>query len=202
MFDGSELLINTTTRIGLIFTGTLLFVAGLTHRIPAIYGVDKQFFLLLNKAFRNYSKGFAYIWPLGTTPVAAVLIAMTFIVNFHVGTIVTLVFSGISIIESFIKRKIGRGRPFNAINDVKIFQPSPPTDASFPSGDAMRISYLAMVIPIVFELSWITLWITSLGAAFVCVGRIALGVHYPLDVIGGIGIGLIGAGLVSMLLIF
>jgi membrane-associated phospholipid phosphatase len=185
---------------GLIVIGAVLFTVGLSHQIPSISDKDKRLFQFLNGQLATFSRVFAYIWPLGTTPIAVVLIAMTFIVVFQVGITVTLGFTCLVIIERLVKRKIGRGRPFNALANVTIDQPTHPTDPSFPSGDAMRVSYLGIVIPIMFGLSWIPLGIACLGAAFICLSRIALGVHFPLDVLGGVGMGLIGAGFVLLFL--
>ena len=192
---------NSTFPIGLTIFGLLFFITGFLHRIPLFGKLDKRFFQYLNLSLSRFSKFYVYLWPLGTTPVAVVMIAMTFIVDFQVGFAVTLVFIAIVIIERLVKTKMVRLRPFITFSNAVMNQPTHPKDPSFPSGDAMRISFLAIVIPMVFGLSLTTVGIACLGAALICSGRLALGVHYPLDVIGGAGLGILGAGCVLFYLI-
>jgi len=62
----------------------------------------------------------------------------------------------------------------------------------------MRIWYLAFIIPTAFGLPLPALFLFCCIAVLVSLGKIALGVHFPLDVIGGMGLGLIGAGLYQL----
>jgi undecaprenyl-diphosphatase len=185
---------NSTFPIGSTVFGLIIFITGLAYRIPFFGKWDTRIYQFLNLSLSRFSKFFVYLWPLGTTPVAVVLIAMTFIVNYQVGIAVTLAFIAIVVAERFVKLKMVRLRPFNALSNAAMNQPTHPKDPSFPSGDAMRVSFLAIVIPMVFGLSWTAVGIACLGAALICSGRIALGVHYPLDVFGGVGLGMLGAG--------
>jgi undecaprenyl-diphosphatase len=185
---------------GWILTGFFLFLVGWTHRIPAIDEWDKEIFKKLNTFLNKFSKYFVYLWHLGTTPVAVVIIAMTFLNGFRGGMIVLLTYISILILENIIKRNIPRKRPFIALSNTILTQPIQPKDSSFPSGDAMRVCFIAVVFPILFNLHWIPLSILCLLALSICVGRIAFGVHYPLDVLSGMGLGIFGAGFVSLLL--
>jgi len=191
---------NQILPFGLIILGILLFLSGWTHRIPTVDEWDKDAFQNVNLSLNQFSKYFIYLWHLGTTPVAMVIIATTFIINFQIGITVLLVYMGILFVESVIKRKINRQRPFMAISNAVLSQPTRPRDSSFPSGDAMRVCFLAVVYPTVFNLHLVSLGILCMLAFSICVGRIALGAHYPLDVLGGAGLGLLGAGCVTLLL--
>jgi undecaprenyl-diphosphatase len=191
---------NTAFSNGLIVFGLILFITGLAHRIPSVDDWDKKIILYLNPILGGFSKGFIYLWHLGTTPVALVFIAMTFIISGQIGFLVTLVYAGVLIIEKLVKKLADRKRPFIALSKVTLSQPTQPRDQSFPSGDAMRVSFLAVIIPIVFNLHWMVLTSVCLLAAVICVNRIALGSHFLLDIIGGAGLGVLGAGCVLLMI--
>ncbi len=59
----------------------------------------------------------------------------------------------------------------------------------------MRIWFLALVFPLAFGLPWPVFALTCTVALTLSLGRFALGVHYPLDVIGGAGLGIFFTGL-------
>ena len=75
-----------------------------------------------------------------------------------------------------------------------MLQPIKPQDPSFPSGDALRVWYLALIIPTAFGDSGIFLVAGIILAILVSMGRMVMGVHYPSDVTAGMGLGFIGAG--------
>lgn len=63
-----------------------------------------------------------------------------------------------------------------------------PLTASFPSGHAATFFALAFVI-YHYDRWWGSVFV--LGAILVSLGRVIAGVHYPLDIIGGIGVSLL-----------
>lgn len=75
-----------------------------------------------------------------------------------------------------------------------MLQPQEPGDPSFPSGDALRVWFLALILTIAMGNSLPLGIIMAFVAALVSVGRMVLGVHYPTDVLAGIGLGFLGAG--------
>jgi membrane-associated phospholipid phosphatase len=159
-----------------------------------IQEMDVKFAKKIQYSLMDKVNFFRYIWPLGSTPVALVLVCMTFIQGWQEGTIIAIAFAGISTIERAAKLKLDRTRPFNDSPEIELMQPTYPSDPSHPSGDAMRVWFLALTIPITFHLSWPVAVTTCIVAGFLTIGRVALGAHYPLDVLGGIGYGVIGAG--------
>lgn len=185
--------------IGLILGGLILFMIGLMYRFPLMAEWDKNLYIKLNTSRSKYQSGFVYLWHLGTTPVAIVLIAMTFLNGVQVGLLILMVYMTVLLTENILKRIIGRDRPFIKLSNALLTQPTRPKDPSFPSGDAMRVSFLALVIPTVFNLQWNALLIACLIALVICANRIALGAHYPLDVVGGIGLGVLGGGCTLLL---
>jgi len=62
-----------------------------------------------------------------------------------------LFFCIIACIERSLKLMVKRPRPFSVLPGVQMSQPQKPHDPSHPSGDSMRIWYLAFVIPMAFE---------------------------------------------------
>ena len=73
-------------------------------------------------------------------------------------------------------------------------QPREPGDASFPSGDALRAWYLALILP-VFAGGGLALALgLSVLAMLVTLGRMVMGVHYLTDTLAGAGLGMLGAG--------
>lgn len=91
-----------------------------------------------------------------------------------------------------LKRLVGRARPFNAIPDIHAI--NPPTDFSFPSGHAAGSFAFAVFIAIVLVRTkrpdaQALAALLVLLAVGVGLSRIALGVHYPGDVVAGAVLG-------------
>jgi undecaprenyl-diphosphatase len=114
-----------------------------------------------------------------------------------IGGVVYGVFAGI---ERGVKLALKRPRPFDRFpHSVTMLQPSHPDDPSFPSGDCLRAWFLVLVIGFGFGGHTALLISLFFLACLVSLGRIALGVHFPLDTLAGTGLG-ISAGSVSLLL--
>jgi len=180
--------------ITLIVIGLFLVIIGLIHTTAAFSQGDAQIFLLLHTRLRRYASFFRYIWPLGTVPVGVMLILIIFTVSWQAGLSAALMYGLAAIVEWALKQKVNRPRPFEMLPGVAMNQPKIPRDASHPSGDTMRVSFLALVFPLAFGLSWPVFALTCTAALILSLGRVALGVHYPLDVIGGAGLGILFTG--------
>jgi undecaprenyl-diphosphatase len=94
-----------------------------------------------------------------------------------------------------LKETIGRLRPYDVLGDVHRLINS--GSGSFPSNHALNNSAAAMVLGYFYpRLTWLW-WTIAITIAY---SRIYCGVHWPSDVLGGIGIGaLAGWGIVSLL---
>ncbi len=112
------------------------------------------------------------------------------------------IFAGVglpSLVATLAKRAIGRGRPmhFDQYGNLS-FGPNwgDWTFQSFPSGHATTAFALATVIGFVSP-RWF--YPALVLAAGIGISRVALGVHYTSDVVGGAILGLLGAYLVRLI---
>lgn len=180
-----------------VILGFLLLLIGWAHRLPEPGLWDRRAFLTLNRflARRDLIGLFRLLWPLGTTPAALLLLASTMILGATPFLRVSLAYIAAISLERMIKMSIRRPRPFRTLPDVWMAQPRQPSDASFPSGDVLRAWFLALLLPSSFELAGYWFLLAFLLALMITLGRIAMGVHYPLDAVAGAGIGIFFAGL-------
>ena len=88
-----------------------------------------------------------------------------------------------------------RPRPFESIDTIITRVPTD-LDSSYPSGHALIVTIGAAFSVLTFKKKIVSL-LFVLEAAIVCYSRVYVGMHYPLDVVGGIllGIGVVGVGL-------
>ena len=104
-----------------------------------------------------------------------------------------------SLFTTVVKRLVGRGRPMH-FDDTGLFGRVVNlwdwTYQSFPSGHATTAFALAAVLGFLSE-RWF--YPALVLAAVIGVSRVALGVHYPSDVLAGAVVGLLGAYVVRWL---
>ncbi len=170
-----------------------LFLGGLAYRLPSIARLDEILFLYLHRMLsRPPWRGlFRTLWPLGTTPVTLMVLLALTLYKWHAGLYAALGYTLGASLERLIKVKLRRARPFAHLLDVEMLQPRHPHDPSYPSGDALRAWFLVGILAYFLG----TIWGMLSGglALLVSLGRIALGVHHPLDVLSGSGLGLFSA---------
>jgi undecaprenyl-diphosphatase len=97
--------------------------------------------------------------------------------------------------ERAVKQVIERARPESTVGDVHLRGNVPTHGLSFVSGHAVIAATIAMLLTAALPRRWRPVpWIVAGLNSFV---RVYVGAHNPLDVIGGLGLGiLIGAVLV------
>lgn len=178
--------------------GLFLFGVGFLHRVEKIDRLDGQGVRHLHR-FLNAKVGvtvFQRLWFLGRTPFTLLWLGFLIGLNWRYGLAAGGIFGLAAGLEGGIKLLLARTRPFRAFpEEVDMLQPQTPTDFSFPSGDCMRVWFLALVLPAFWGFPWLFFTLLAGLALVVTLGRVAMGVHYPLDVVSGAGLGMLGAGL-------
>jgi undecaprenyl-diphosphatase len=100
-------------------------------------------------------------------------------------------------LESVAKMLVQRSRPAETVSDVILRGNSAAHGLSFPSGHAMVIfTITALVVP--YLKGWPKVLPWALAAA-VCLSRVYLGAHFPLDVVAGAGLGILIGSVLNLI---
>jgi membrane-associated phospholipid phosphatase len=178
-----------------IVIGCAFSFSGLLHNVPAIARWDSRISCSLHLKLNPSLPLFRTLWPFGKSLATIALLFLMFCCARQSAGWATLFYLMIAFAERSMKSSLKRQRPFSQMPDVAMLQPRQPFDPSYPSGDAMRLWYLATILPAAFFLRSIFVVPFFLIALVATLGRIAFGVHFFLDVVGGAGLGMLGAGL-------
>ena len=181
--------------------GLALFFIGCSHLINRVVPIETRIVQYLQTKFRNrpWLSFFQELWLFGRTSFALISLTLLTTLKWKLGITATLGFLVIVGIEQIIKTRINRPRPFTVNQDIQMLQLTRPQDSSFPSGDALRIWYLVLIIPSAAGGYGFFLAASVLLAILVTLGRSIMGVHYPTDTIAGAGLGLLAAGTILSL---
>lgn len=171
-------------------------LVGCAHLFTGVNKWETQIVRKVQGLFKNkpWLTVFQEIWFFGRTSFAVISLLLLISLKWKIGAIALLVFLITVGIENILKNTLNRPRPYTAHPDINMLQPNSPVDPSFPSGDTLRIWYLALILPAAAGGSGLFLTAFLLLAILVTLGRMIMGVHYLTDTIAGIGLGLLGAG--------
>jgi len=175
--------------------GLGLFLLGCSYPIIKSTSLEIKVIAALQKQFgsKTATQFFQEMWHFGRTSFALVVLVLLSCLSWQKGLVALSIF-GISVgFERIVKQLFNRQRPFKISQQVAMLQPLKPLDPSFPSGDALRIWYLALITAAIFNslLFWIA---AATLAVVISLGRIMMGVHYLSDVLAGSGLGVFAAG--------
>jgi membrane-associated phospholipid phosphatase len=101
--------------------------------------------------------------------------------------------------ERLVKEVVQRSRPGTTIGDITIRGDVSSHGLSFVSGHAVIITAVAGLLAPILPGRW--KWVPWIFVVLNGVTRIYVGAHNPLDVIGGVGVGLVIAGLLNALIV-
>ncbi len=176
--------------------GFIFFLSGFSHLFNFADPWEIKIAHLLQSSFKNkpWLLIFQEIWFFGRTSFAITILLILTAFNWKMGLTAIVVFLIIVGIENLIKNTLTRSRPYSTISEITMLQPIEPTDPSFPSGDALRVWYLALILPAITGENPILLIASVFLAILVSLGRMVMGVHYITDTVTGAGLGFLGAG--------
>jgi glycosyltransferase 2 family protein len=127
--------------------------------------------------------------------VAAVVVAATR--RFWLAANLAITGIGVWLAARWIKDQVGRGRPADLLPDPNL-RGHHDTGLGFVSGHAaVAVAIATMIVP---YLGRRARWVAVLVALLVCVSRLYVGAHLPLDVVGGAALGWAAGSLVHLLL--
>ena len=109
-------------------------------------------------------------------------------------TTVSALFARVIIAEP-LRILIGRMRPFEVLAGInQLLNHS--AGKSFPSGHATLAFAVATTVAFYYPRTSIVFFLAGLAVG---IGRIAAGVHWPLDIIGGVAVGILSSWLLQFL---
>ncbi|MDQ3869211.1 MAG: phosphatase PAP2 family protein [Thermoproteota archaeon] len=188
----------SVSTLGLFILLALLVSPTINHNAdtPIIHADNSAFLQLNNLHYSFFNQFMIWMTMYGREVVWSMAIILLFVIGGWTGKktaiVMTLAIIVLIPIGTAAKEIVARPRPIIPKSDFLLAADS---EYSFPSGHAMIVSAGAASALALFRDSHKKLIISlalSVEAALVCLSRVYVGGHYPLDVLGGI---LLGVGI-------
>jgi glycosyltransferase 2 family protein len=143
-----------------------------------------------------------FIWPLmqyGTFITIPVLTVIALVFRrFRLAAAVATAGVGVYLLARVVKQMVDRGRPGALLDGVEMREVFGEGSLGFPSGHAAVAAALTLVASAYVATRWSVL--ALLLAAVVVVGRIYVGAHLPLDLVGGLALGAAAGAAANLIL--
>ena len=182
-----------------LFVGIGVLVLSAAAAAAPLTGAETQAFRVVNDLPDSL---YPFVWPLmqyGTfiTIPALTLVAIA-IRRYRAAAALAVSGIGVYLLARVVKAAVERGRPGSLLADVHAREVFGEGSLGFPSGHAAVAAALAFTGGIYFG-GW-AFWVGVALAIVVSLGRLYVGAHLPLDVIGGAALGIIAGSVAHMVI--
>jgi undecaprenyl-diphosphatase len=188
----------TSIIILVLFVVLAIVISPLANNNPGIVAKDTSAFLKVNNSHVNFlNKIMVWLTEYGREAFWIMTVILLFIFAGLSGkkTAIVLALAFVVLIPIGTAAKDLVQRPHPTIPESDFLLAQDPNEYSYPSGHATIVSAGAAIALALFRDSKRKLAISlalTVEAALVCISRVYVGGHYPLDVVGGI---LLGVGI-------
>jgi membrane-associated phospholipid phosphatase len=183
--------------VGLVL-GLALFAATAVVASGGLAPGEKAVFVAVNSLPDPL---YAVIWPFMqygvflTIPVLSIVALI--LRRFRLAAAMAIAGVGVYLLARLVKELVHRGRPEALIRHVQTRETFAAHSLGYPSGHAAVASALAVVMTPYLR-GWWKL-VPAVLTVIVCIGRMYVGAHTPLDLIGGAAIGVSAGSLANIL---